>query len=327
MDLEDAGERALLKMARDLCAEGDPVSTGVGDDAAVVELDGKSLVVTTDMLVEGVHFPSETSPEMIGKKATVINLSDIAAMGAKPLGLVYSIGSPGSTDVGFVSRLLRAMNSAAREYGTYLVGGDLNESEQVIVSGTAFGVVEEGKALLRSGARTGDFVGVTGELGAASAAMKAKLDGNLEEDSPLQEALLKPVARVEEGMILSETEGVNAAIDITDGLAANLWQISRMSEVELEVDYDRLPVSEAAEKFAEEAGEDSDDFVLYAGEDFELLFTARPESWSELTEKFEEIGTKITKIGEVEGGEGVFMEVAGEVRELPDRGYEHFREK
>jgi len=244
------GERKLLELARDICEKGSPVLVGVGDDAAAVKTEGESMVATTDMLVEGVHFPSDIPAEYIGKKAAVVNLSDLAAMGAEPLGLVYSIGAPGHTDVDFISTLLSAMDSVAREHGAYLVGGDLNESEKVVISGTALGSADEEDLLLRSGAEVGDIIGVTGELGAATAATWALAnDISLEDKEPLKEALFEPEARVEEGEILSENGKVTSAIDITDGLAANLWQISRMSEVGLVVDSEKLPVSKFTREF------------------------------------------------------------------------------
>lgn len=326
MKLKDVGERALLELAREICERGSSVQVGVGDDGAAVGIGEGSLVVTTDMLVEDIHFTSQTPAEQIGKKAVVINLSDLGAMGAEPLGLVYSIGAPKETEFNFISELLNAMNSTARAHDTYIVGGDLNEAKEVIVSGTAFGRAHEGELMLRSGAEVGNFVGVTGELGAASAATKALINGiSLEDNDSLKKTLLEPVARVKEGRVLSESGQVTSAIDITDGLAANLWQISRMSEVGLVVDAEELPVSEAARKFAEEQGEDLDNFVLYGGEDFELLFTARPEVWEHLEEKFEELGTRISRLGEVDEGEGVRIRRRGELEKLPDRGYEHFK--
>lgn len=327
MKLEDIGEGALLKLARNICEKGPSVRVGVGDDGAAVEIEEGSIVATTDMLIEGVHFTPEIPPERIGKKAAVINLSDLAAMGADPLGLVYSLGAPGDTEENFISELLGAMNSTARNHGTYLVGGDLNEAEEVIISGTAFGRAAEGELLLRSGAEGGDLIGITGKLGASTAATKALLeDIPLEGKEPLKKTLLQPVARLEEGRILSESGQVTSAIDITDGLAANLWQISRMSNVGLVVDAERLPVSEAAQEFAKEQGMDLDELTLYGGEDFELLFTVRPGAWEGLEAEFRDLGTKISKVGKVEEGEGVRIRREGSLEELPDRGYEHFRE-
>lgn len=327
MKLEDVGERALLDLARDICEKGHPVSIGVGDDGAAVEIEEGELVVTTDMLIEGVHFSSDIPIEQMGSKAVIVNLSDLAAMGAKPLGLVYSIGVQKDKEVSFISELLRGMNSTARSYDAHLVGGDLNEAEEVIISGTAFGWAAEDELLKRSGAGAGDVIGVTGELGAATAATKVMVEGlSFEGREVLERAMLEPVARIKEGRILSESGRATSAVDITDGLAANLWQISRMSDVKMMVDYESFPISEAARDFAEEQDVDLDEFALYGGEDFELLFTVDSEAWEEVEEKIRDLGTKVTKIGKVEEGEGVYLRRGGEVEELSDRGYEHFRE-
>lgn len=326
MKLEDVGEKALLEMAQEICEERPPVRVGIGDDGAAIEFEGELLVTTTDMLVGGVHFTSDVSPEQIGKKAVVVNLSDLAAMGARPLGLVYSLGVPGKMEVDFISDLLRAMNSSVRAHDTYLVGGDLNEAKEVIISGTAFGGVSEDELLLRSGASPGDLIGVTGNLGDSSAATEALLEGlSLEEWVSLEEALHNPVARVAEGRVLSEDGRVTSAVDITDGLAANLWQISEMSGMELVVDAEKIPVDEAVIEFAEERNENPEKFFFYGGEDFELLFTTPSEAWEDLDERIRELGTKITKIGEVREGKGVLISREGVLEELPNRGYEHFR--
>lgn len=327
MKLDDVGERTLLDLARDLCEEGKPVKIGVGDDAAAVDIDEGELVATTDMLIENIHFAPNISIEQMGSRAVIVNLSDLAAMGAKPLGLVYSIGAPGDKETNFISKLLRGMNSTARGYDAYLVGGDLNEAEEVIISGTAFGWTPEDELLTRSGARPGDVVGVTGELGAATAATKVMVEGlSFEGREALERAMLEPVARVKEGRILSESGQATSAVDITDGIAANLWQIARMSEVGMTIDYENLPISEAAREFAEEQDVDVDEFALYGGEDFELLFTVDSEAWGEVEKKIRDMSTGVSRIGEVKEGEGVYIEREGEVEKLPDRGYEHFRE-
>lgn len=327
MKLKDVGEKNLLELARKICDEGPKVEVGIGDDAAVLEMkDGLHLLTSTDMLIENIHFTQDTPAKQIGRKAVVTNLSDIAAMGAEPLGLVYSIGAPGEKELDFITGLLEGMNSTVKEYDTYLVGGDLNEAETVILSGTAFGQAEEEEFLLRSGAEPNDYIGVTGELGAATAAVMAVVEEfPLEDWESLRKALEKPEARVKEGRVLSKSGGVTSAIDITDGLAANLWQISRRSNVNLNVEFEEIPISNAAKEFAEEKNVDLDNFVFFGGEEFELLFTAKPEVWNDLEKSFREIGSKITKIGEVETGKGAHLIRNGQKEELPDRGYEHFR--
>lgn len=325
MKLKDVGERSLLELAKRICERGSSVIVGVGDDGAATKIEKDTLVTTTDMLIEKIHFPSDASIQHIGTKAVVTNLSDLAAMGAKPLGLVFSIGAPGETEVDFISELLRVMNSTARKYGAYLVGGDLNEAEEIIISGAAFGEAEE-ELLRRSGAKKGDIIGMTGELGIAAAGVRAMLDDiSMEDKEILKDGFQNPVARIEEGRILSQSGGVTSAIDITDGLASNLWQISGMSEVGLTIDGKKLPIPQEVRVFSKEQGIELDELTLYGGEDFELLFTARPDAWDDLAEGIRELGTKISRIGEVNAEGGVFIKREGELKELPDRGYEHFK--
>ncbi|KXA98424.1 hypothetical protein AKJ37_00080 [candidate division MSBL1 archaeon SCGC-AAA259I09] len=317
----------MIDLAREICEKNPEVFIGIGDDAAVVKLGEKDfLAVTTDMLIEDIHFTSKNPPGKLGKKVVVINLSDIAAMGANPMGLVYSLGIPKSKDVEYVSELLKGMNSAAQKYGTSIVGGDLNEGKEIIISGTAFGRSEEDELLLRSGAKPGDIIGITGELGNAAAAVKALTKGiPLEDKGQLEESFLEPTARVKEGRLLSKSGKVTSAIDISDGLATTLWQISRASEVGIVVDFEKIPISEATEAFAKEEDVNLDDLVLFGGEDFELLFTVDSEAWEDLKDSFRKLDTKISKIGKIQSEKGVYLHRGENLEKFPDRGYEHFR--
>jgi thiamine-monophosphate kinase len=326
MKLSDVGERALVELARRVFKQGPNVRVGIGDDAAAIDIDSMCLVVTTDMLVASAHFPSGTTPEQMGRKAVAVNLSDLAAMGADPLGLVFSVALPRDLDVEFVERMVKSMNIMAREYGTYVVGGDLEEGDEIIISGAAFGLAHRRRLLRRSGARDGDLVAVTGRLGAASAGLKILLEKLPAEGyHALTKSQLVPVARLREGKNLALSGGVTAAIDVTDGLAANLWQLARESKVKIVIDRDRVPEHPLVRKFAAQHGFEVDDFVLFGGEDFELLFTARPQAWEKVQRALWRVGSKATAIGKVYKGHGVFIQVGGETKPLPDRGYEHFK--
>lgn len=326
MKLSDVGERALVELARRTFKSGPKVRIGIGDDAAAIDIDGSCLVATTDMLVASEHFPPGTSPEQMGLKAVVVNLSDLAAMGAEPLGLVFSVALPRELEVNFVERLLCSMDAVARKYGTYVVGGDLDESDEVIMAGTAFGLARKQEILTRSGARAGDIIAVTERLGAASAGLKILLKRfQAKGYRALIKAQLEPVARVKEGRILSRSGSVTSAIDITDGLAANLWQLARESKVKIIIDRAKIPEHQLVRKFAAQHGFDVDDFVLFGGEDFELLFTVRANEWEKVRRALKRAGTAATAIGRVAKGKGVFIQVERKTRTLPDRGYEHFR--
>jgi len=326
MKLSDVGERALVKLARRICKRGPGVRIGIGDDAAAIDIDDKCLIATTDMLVAGMHFPPGTSPEQMGRKSVVAGLSDLAAMGAEPLGMLFSVGLPRGLDVGFVKRLMRGMDLAARMHGTWVVGGDLDESEEISIAGAAFGIAHKDKILTRSRARPGDLIAVTGKLGASSAGLKLLL-GRLpiEGYDALIKTQLEPHARVREGMALARSGVVTSAIDVTDGLAANLWQLSKESRVKLIIDRKRVPEHPLVRKFATEHGFNVDDFVLFGGEDFELLFTMRPRDPARIKRTLARAGAPITVIGKVLRGKGVYLEEGGMLLKLPDRGYEHFR--
>ncbi len=321
------GEKALLELAMEICDKGDRVRLGIGDDAAVYETEDGLIVITTDMLVENVHFTEDFSAENLGRKAVVVNLSDLAAMGAEPYGLVYSFGTPSKTKSEYVSNLLENINSTARSYDSYILGGDMNEAGEVIISGTAFGGIEEGELLSRSGAGPGDIIGVTGSLGAASAGFEVMIsdDYSLDDWKILEKGLYRPKARIKEGRILAQSNIVTSAIDITDGLACDLWQVSRMSQVSLEIDASALPVDSEVERFAEETDSNLDEFLLYGGEDFELLFTVESGQWNRLEKMFEDIDTSISRIGRVSSGEGVFINREEGREKVPDKGYEHFK--
>jgi thiamine-monophosphate kinase len=323
--VSDVGERAIVEFARKICKSGPRIKVGIGDDAAAVDIDGKYLIATTDMLIARTHFPKGTTAAQMGLKAVVVNLSDLAAMGAEPLGLIFSVGLPRTLSVNFVKDMMREMDMVARSYGAYVVGGDLDESDEIIIAGAAFGLAKKGRLLTRSGARPRDLIAVTGELGAASVGLKILLDKiHVKGYERLVRAQLEPRAKVKEGLALANSGGVTSAIDITDSLAANAWQVSRMSKVKIIFDYEKLPISPAIKKFSRSRGLNVDDFALFGGEDFELLFTVRPSGWKKVQRAFRRLGTAVTLIGRVSKGRGVFIRRHGEAKKLPDRGYEHF---
>lgn len=326
MKVSDVGERSLVEIARRTFKKGPRVRIGIGDDAAAIDVDDLCLIATTDMLVESVHFPPGIRPEQIGKKSVVVNLSDIAAMGAEPLGLIFSVAIPRELDIEFVKRLMKGMNSTALEYGTYVVGGDLDESEEITIAGAAFGLARKDSILRRSSAKPGDLVAVTGELGAASAGLRILLDKLPREGyQKLVDAQLKPVARVKEGRALARSGSVKTAIDISDGLVSNLWQLAKESKVKLIVDYEKIPIHSLVKKFSEEYHHNIDDFALFGGEDFELIFTVPKQDWEKVRRALKRLGTKATTIGQVTKGRGVFMKVGEKTKLVEDLGYQHFK--
>jgi thiamine-monophosphate kinase len=325
MKVSEFGERALVELARRTFKRGPRVKIGIGDDAAAIDIDDRYLIVTTDMLVAGTHFPPGTTAKQMGIKAVIVNLSDIAAMGAEPLALIFSVGLPGELDVDFVRHIIRAMDVTARRYGAYVVGGDLDETDDITIAGAAFGLAKKDQLLTRSGARPGDVIAVTGQLGAASAGLRILLDSLPKKGyEKLIKAQLEPIARVQEGMLLAKN-GARAAIDLTDGLAANLWQVSRMSGAKLVIERDKVPIHPLVNKFSGKHGFDVEEFAFFSGEDFEMLFTLRQDIWEKVRQSLKRIGTDATAIGHVAKGRGVYIKKDGAIEKLPDRGYEHFK--
>lgn len=323
MKLSQVGETGIIKFVEHLCKSETPVEIGVGDDAAVVVIDSRRVAITTDMLIAGIHFPPRLNPEIIGEKAVAVNLSDLAAMGARPIGILFSVGLPKHLEFTYLKRLLRGIDSAAKRYGCQLIGGDLNKSNSVILGGVAIGVCE-GKVLTRSGAKRGDLIGISGFVGAASGGLKIMKSGELRKRFPrLVRTQFKPVARVKEGMVLGKTPGITAAIDISDGLARNLWQLSEKSGVRIVVE--DIPVHPELRRLSKVKKINAEELALFGGEDYELVFTFQPKALNSLKRAFARIGSELRVIGRVERGRGVYLETRRGLKKIPDSGYEHFK--
>ena len=292
----DVGELGLLA---ELESRG--LVSGIEHDAAYIEPD---IVVKQDTLVEGVHFRLDwTSWRDLGWKAAAVNLSDLAASGAEPVGLLVSLAAPAATALGDVVELYEGM----RETGVAVVGGDTTEAATVAVSVTALGRAERVPG--RAGARPGDALVVTGPLGASAAGFYCLRDAV---QSPLVRAHLRPPLRLAEGRRLAAD--ATAMLDVSDGLAADAAQLARRSGCRLVVDLERVPVAAGVAEVAERVGHSVWELACAFGEDYELL-AALPAG----------AGKRhgFTVVGRCEPGAGVELLVAGAPLELA--GWEHFR--
>jgi thiamine-monophosphate kinase len=321
MRLSELGERKLVELIREWWKGDGRLEVGIGDDAAVLRLGEEHLVLTTDILFQHSHFPLGATPEQMGWKAAAVNLSDLAAMGAEPLALLFSLALPSETDLRVFRKIMNGMERAAKRYGAALAGGDLSEDEEIAIAGFAVG--RAGRILRRSGAKVGDLLAVTNRLGRASAGLHL-LTHSLRSRSyyELVKAQLEPEPRIREGQILA-AGGATSAIDLSDGLASNLWQLALESGVRMVLE--RVPTHPLVERFARENGLDPLEFSLFGGEDYELLFTLPPEKVEEMGRNLKKVGSELTVIGRVEKGKGVVREVEGRPVPVPNRGYEHFR--
>lgn len=278
------GERALISRLSEIfnAPEGkergqEGIIIGAGsDDCAVLDLKGEDcLVVTTDMLHRTTDFPAEMTPWQMGWMSAAVNLSDIAAMGAEPTGLLMAIGMPSDTEIDFVEELARGIQACVEFCGTTVIGGDIDTHAELTITGTALGRVKKSQLLLRKGAKPGDLVCITGYTGSAGAALKAVLSKKSVSETVLK-ALFEPVPRTREARVLAESGAVTSMMDTSDGLAMSLYDLSRQSKVGFKIRENTLPILPEVREFAS-GPEELLEFALYTGGDFELIFTVDPK--------------------------------------------------
>jgi thiamine-monophosphate kinase len=309
------------------------VLIGIGDDAAVVELGSHSEILTSDMLVEGIHFDRRTtSPRDLGYKAIAVNVSDVAAMGGGPRYAMASLGLPSDAEAAWVMELYGGMREAADEYAVPVVGGDTSRADRIVLSVAMTGEVPDGGAVGRSGARAGDRIVVTGVLGAAAGglalstadphAIGAVLGTDWARD--LLGAHLRPHARVAEGQALARA-GATAMIDVSDGLAKDLGRLCRESGVGAALDLSRIPLAPALEDLAKVLPVEPLTLAMEGGEDYELLATLRPVAVEGAVAALEERFTPLSTIGEITAAPGIVsVEPDGLRRPVRAGGWDHF---
>ncbi len=316
MRVSELGERALVRLIAEQIDCRAALCAGA-DDCAAIEFDGRYVVVTTDMLHKKTHFPREMTGYQVGWMATTASLSDIAAMGAAPLGVTVAIGVPRDTDVEFVLDIVRGSNACCIQSGTSLLGGDTDEHDELTLVGTAFGSVGKDKMLTRHGAKLGDVVCLTGELGLAAAGVRILLERREIRESLRVQALKKlfePEPRIAYGKQLAQSGAVTALIDTSDGLSISLYELARASRCGFCIRAERLPISTPAEAVSDDLW-DKLTLSVYRGGDYELLFTATRE-------RLTDIEVPYTIIGRVTSA-GMVLEVEGSAHELKAEGYEH----
>ena len=339
----EIGERALLRHIRGRLPLTTGVKVGPGDDAAAVEI-GPVALVTTDSLVEGVHFRRETAPaRLVGRKALTVNLSDVAAMGGIGRYATVSLLLPPDVTVGWVDALYDGLLERAAEAGVAIVGGNLARSrEGIVVDVTLLG--DSGRLLLRSGARPGDRVVVTGTLGAAAEGVRLLQEGaRLDEDGQLLatgvwtesssaavvaclRAQLDPRPPFAVARSLAERGLARAGMDLSDGLSTDLLEICAHSGVAAVIDRSALPVDPKAAGLARAGGADPFELALHGGEDYQLLLAIAPEEIGEVRELARVFGAEITPVGTfVEGEPAVSLRDASGERPLVPGGHDHFR--
>jgi thiamine-monophosphate kinase len=285
----------------------------IGDDCAVLRLGEKLWVAAADMLVAGHHFRSWAEPEEVGYKAVAVNVSDVAAMGALPR---FVLVSGGAADSGTALRCFRGVLEACAAFGVYPLGGDTTRADHLTVDVAILGELEGGP-VLRSGARPGDALAVTGELGASAAGFLA-LEGGAREPERLVRKHLRPEPRVETGLEAARL-GVHAMIDLSDGLASDARHVCEQSGTGCRIDLDRLPVAADTREFLLSRGSEPERLAATAGEDYELLIAAPRKTLEELAARTD---PPLTVIGEITEGGIEFLR--GAERAEPLSGWDHF---
>lgn len=325
MKLRDLGERKAQELIRDILSSTSIDNAEMMDDCAVVDFGDDYLLVTTDMISKQTHIPENATFWQIGWYLVAINLSDIAAMGGKPLGLVVALGLPRELGSESMEKIVEGMNSCASKFSTCILGGDTKEAESLTISGCAIGSVAKSEIMLRKGAKPGDIVTVTGNLGGAGAEYHA-LKNDINQENAVKNLLeIKP--RIQEGRALSKTKAVTSCMDISDGLAASIFQLGSLNGVTFQLDFHKIPISSEAETVSKNLHLPIEEIALYSGGDYELLITVDKDKLDDAKKALSEIGTKLTPMGIIEDGTENILIKDGISTNLENRGYEHFRWK
>ncbi|RLE51944.1 MAG: thiamine-phosphate kinase [Candidatus Methanomethylicota archaeon] len=327
MKIRDVGEWKLIETIFEEIRRYEFMPLPYGDDASALHVrEQKIVVINSDMLVASTDVPPGMTFRQVGRKATVMCISDLAAKGAKPLALLFALGLKAEMKLDDFKELIRGLDEGAKEYGAYIIGGDVNEACDLIISGTAIGVADH--VISRGGAKEGDIVAVTGKFGNTAAGLKILLEG-IDAPSPLKEKILKavytPKAQVKEGIALAQSTAVTASIDSSDGLAISLHEIASRSKVGFEIK--TLPISEEAAEFARIHNIDPFELVFYGGEEYHLVVTIKKELFSRARKVVESVGGQLIPIGEVVKGDKVIFKKDDIERVIEKRGWEHFARK
>ena len=303
LKVSDIGEKELVKYIIASSKEITP------DDCAITSFDGNNLISTCDMLIQSRHFPDNMSYHEMGFKSVTVNVSDLASMGANPLGFLLSIAIPKDLELDSFKQIIDGVLSACSYYSIPLIGGDTNEASEIIISGTALGLCDD--PLLKDSYNDGDLLAVTGDIG--HAALGFNLDAM---DNVYVKKALKPIARVNEGILIKDA-GATSATDITDGLASELYEMKR-NGFGFMIYEEKLGISDEYKKTCENLGLDYLDLILHVGEDFELLFTIGEDNLDKLNIDYKVIG-KVNRSDKVE-----LTLKNSIVVEIKNRGYEHY---
>ncbi|MGN0177056.1 MAG: thiamine-phosphate kinase [Methanobrevibacter sp.] len=281
----------------------------IPDDTAIISLNDSNLISTCDMLIQSRHFPENMSYFDMGFKAVTVNVSDLAAMGSKPLGFLLSIALPKDLELDSFKEIINGVLKACDIYSIPLIGGDTNEASEIIISGTALGLCD--KPLMKNSYKKDDLIAITGDIGLAALGFNLDIEDNI-----YTKKALKPRARIKEGEILKKY-GATSATDITDGLASELYEI-KQDGFGFMIHEDLIGISDEYKKIASNLNLNYLDLILHVGEDFELLFTISRENIEKLPIDYKVIGV-------VNDSDVIEITLEnGLIEKIENKGYEHY---
>ena len=313
MKLKDIGEFGLINRIYRKVKDKD-VKVGIGDDAAVVKAGNKLLVITTDTIVDGDHFSLKYfTPTQVGKKAIEINVSDIGAMGGKPRWALVSLVLPKELDVKVIDGIYKGMREAGDKYGVEIIGGNITHGKQLVIDIDMIGEVKKEELCLRSDAKPGDFILVTGDLGASTAGLKLFLN-KIKGHSYVKKKHVEPEAKLYKVRPLLKY--INAMIDVSDGLASEVRHICEQSKGGAIIYADNTPIKDETRQAAKAVRKNALDYALYGGEDFELVFTVNEKNINKV---------KGFLVGEITKRKGVYLYSKGKEKIIKRGGYDHLK--
>jgi thiamine-monophosphate kinase len=322
--LKDIGERNAIDYIFTLLERSPTIAIGPGDDCAAIPFNDSYLLLTTDMINAKTHIPPQMTPKQLGWFITAINLSDLAAKGGKPLGILLSYGLPRTTTKTYLHKLTLGANQCATKFHTTIIGGDLKETTEITLTGTAIGIIPKNQFMPRTGIKPGDIVAVTGNLGKAAAGYHSlKLQ---KKNTIAQQGFFKPIPRLKEGQILAKTGAIHSSMDISDGLSSSLYQLQKINHVGFKINKKNLPISPQLHTIAHKTPLDILQEALHFGGDYELLITLPKNQLTNVQEKFKTISTKLTPIGTATTNTQILLENQTTTT-IENKGYEHFLTK
>ncbi len=324
MTKKGLAEREIIEVLKRRFGSDSRLPLGFDDDVAAFQMTPRSqLVLKTDMLVGSTDVPPRMTLGQAARKAVVATVSDFAAKGVQPRGLLVSLGLVPPVTRSIVNEIALGLEKGAREYHCRIIGGDTGETDDLVIDCVGFGFTETGKIFRRDGAKPGDIVAVTGDFGRTAAGLRILLGKRRRwprRFSKLVRCVLHPSARLETGLKLAHTGFVNSSIDSSDGLAWSLHEIARLSNVDVLLE--TIPIAGDVEVFAKEERLSAEALALFGGEEYELIVTIQKNKFA----RVKRVVPSLFRIGVVEkGGGGLRVHYRDRMVSVEPRGYEHFR--